>query len=300
MPPAVYTLRDASGYGARNFSCIAVREMYPELQAPETESCLIQVRPDRTLIEDDRETLYTGIWQSPSGLVLVADHRGIIRMADGKNSTALPGPARVYIDGIWAPAEGFIVVWGATVEARPVMFQFAGKNWTEIAIAIPDRVTAVHGISPEVFYAVGLGGWSGRYDGNRLRVETDRSRSVLYGLHVVGEDEAYACSTSGDVMRGTADGWTTVARWQHTPLRAAAKFQGELWVAAAQGGLLKLQAGELQQASPIQADRLRVTSGGMLCCAPQVIAFTTDGRAFTHTTIDELFQSARRTQETPV
>ncbi len=230
----------------------------------------------------------TGLWRSPSGAVFVSN------MTDSKvlfhpdlegdpkrkfEETKLGAP----LDGVWGLDDTFVLTWGATFEGKRFIFRFDGKKWKELPA--PDfDVIAIHGLDPELLYAVGSGGGVARWEGRawkRFPAPTDES---LNSVFVAGPDEVYATGGAGTLLEGSAHGWGKIAEGpvKGMPLLAVAKWKKDLWVAGGQFGLFK-RVGTQNKLKCIKPNMRAVdfdTRGNLLVACEDFIGQTVDGKEF--------------------
>ncbi|MCP3065267.1 hypothetical protein LXT21_41490 [Myxococcus sp. K38C18041901] len=231
----------------------------------------------------------TRLWRSPSGAVFassVTDSKVLFHPdlhGDPKHrfeSMKLGAP----LNGVWGLDDDFVLAWGATFENTRHVFRYDGKKWKELPA--PDfEVRAMHGLSPDLVYAVGVGGGVARWDGKawkRFPMPTDE---VLNSVFVADEDEIYATGGSGSLLEGSAHGWGRIAESPvpGMPLFGVAKWKKGLWVAAGQFGLFKRVGNQnkLECIKPnLPAMGLDARKNLLISCRDR-IAESADGKAFT-------------------
>ena len=252
----------------------------------------------RNTVEDDEmfQTLHFGttgwltrLWRSDSGAVFASSTTGsqVYYHPDpqgdekrGFESVKLGAPP----EGVWGLSDDFVLVWGATYEETNHLFRFDGKKWKEMKA--PDfDVRAIHGIAPDLLYAVGVGGGVARWDGRtwkRFPVPTDE---VLNSVFVAGPDEIYATGNAGTLLEGSAHGWGKIGESPVSgmPLLAVARWKKDLWVAGGQFGLFK-RVGTQNKLKCVKPNLRAVdldVRGNLLISCEDVIVETADGKAYT-------------------
>jgi hypothetical protein len=144
----------------------------------------------------------------------------------------------------------------------------------------------MHGVAPDLVYAVGREGLVARWDGRKWTKVVTPGRGVLTDVHVVGEDEMYAVGSGGQLLQGSIHGWAEVLN-ASGPLFGIAKWKGEVWVAAEEQGVMKLAAPKLVSMKPnIKATGLDAR-GDLLVSSPAAVAGTADGIAYVGTTAEK-------------
>jgi hypothetical protein len=225
---------------------------------------------------------YTMLWRSPSRRVFVSDAAGAVHVhpdldkrdaglwrSDSLDATVL---------GVWGLDDTCVFAWGIRDKAS-VMFQWNGKSWKPVPS--PGRVVRMSGVSRDAIMAVGTEGLIARWDGNGWRAIPGPTSETLSGIHVVTNDEWYACGQGGSLLEGSSFGIQARSRWPG-PLQDVAKFADRVWVASGATGLLRLKGktNELEVAKAnIKAMSFdaRVT---LLIAASDAIVSTSDGKRF--------------------
>ncbi|QSQ11627.1 hypothetical protein [Myxococcus landrumensis] len=230
----------------------------------------------------------TRLWRSPRGAVFVSsttdaevsyhpDLRG-----DPKHKfecTKLGVP----LNGVWGLDDSFVLAWGATFEGTRHVFRYDGKKWKELPA--PDfEVRAMHGLAPDLVYAVGVGGGIARWNGKTWKNFPSPTDEVLNSVFVEDEDEMYATGGAGSLLEGSAHGWGRIAEGPvpGMPLLGVAKWKKGLWVAAGQFGLFK-RVGTQNKLECIKPNLWSVDLDArqdLLISCRDFIAATTDGKKF--------------------
>lgn len=221
---------------------------------------------------------FTGLWRSPAGHVYVssADSAVVVNAAPGVRA----GPWKEHkvqgtLSGVWGLDDRFVLAWGIH-RGKGIMHRFDGTRWSEIES--PGEVYGVHGIAPNLVYAVGVQGLISRWDGARWQKVPSPTRAVLSDVFVADESEMYAV---GDhvVLQGSAHGWTEVVEGA-SHMFGVAKWKGVVFVGGAGAGLLKLARNKLVPVDPeINAERIDAR-GELIVSSPGAIAVSADGKEF--------------------
>jgi hypothetical protein len=181
------------------------------------------------------------------------------------------------MQGVWGLNDNCVFAW-CKINLKPAVLFWNGKTWTELP-APPDEIAGMHGISPEMVYAVGANGLIARWDGHswtRASVATDQ---FFISVFVASHDEMYAVGHGAALWEGSSGGWGKVADGPGV-LQGVAKFAGEVWVGGQKAGLLRRDGNKLVVANPdlhaIALDSRKV----LLITTHDEIAETTDGKTF--------------------
>lgn len=293
----------ASGKDQDNFACIAYRYAGPQLEG-ERESWIFQFQNKVPAASQPRPTLYSGLWQSPTGKLFVSDQAGVIRTGVGFGKAAKwtdrPMPRQARLGGVWGLHDNFVLTWGKTPKMEPVMFRFDGQQWHEEAS--PGEVVTIHGLSENLIRAAGHKGLIARREADGRWTQIPSPAQITFkDVKVVGPDEFWLTANPGRLFQGSQHGVVEVLHWELSELLAAAKFKGDLWVAGTEAGLLKLKGHSLEPVKDnIKAERLEVGPSGMLITSPEAIAFTPDGKSFKGRLVQEFAVLAQKAQATPL
>jgi hypothetical protein len=236
----------------------------------------------------------TELWRSPAGHTYVSNANGLVKtctdLSQRSPETWQSTDVDAQLMGIWGVSDAAVYTWGkAGPEDR--LFRFDGKTWTRMPS--PGNVSVLHGLSPDLLYAVGYDGLLARWDGRawtRLQVP---AKSHFTGLFVAGPDEVYATTEKGELWEGTSHGWAKRAGGFDTLLDVA-KFKGEVWVAGGDDGLLRLKSttNELECIKPNIHAKSFDTRGNLLITTKDFVAQTADGVKF-QSRGREVFQQVR-------
>lgn len=187
----------------------------------------------------------TDLWRSPRGVVHVSTAGRMVRLEQDTSGSKWRREVQTLdaaLSGVWGLDDSLVFAWGER-GSEPAMFVSNGDGWR--AIPSPGYVNGVHGIAPDLIYAVGAQGLLARWNGttwSRLPSFTD---TMLSRVFVVSPDEMYAVGAGKRLLEGTVHGWSEVL---HTdfPLMDVAKHGGAVFVAAGPEGLFTLEGRSLK------------------------------------------------------
>jgi hypothetical protein len=223
-------------------------------------------------------TWFTGVWQSPSGRVYAACAHSAVCVNEDPGVRAAPWKeikVQGTLAGVWGLDDRFVLAWGIH-RGKGVMVRFNGKTWSPMPS--PGEVYGVHGLAPNLVYAVGMKGLIARWDGVRWKKLSSPTSTVLSDVHVAGEDEMYAVG-KGVVLQGSRHGWKVAAKGA-SHMFGVAKWKGEVYVGGAGEGLLKLVRNKLVPVDPeIKAERIDAR-GELIVSSPGAVAVSADGKEF--------------------
>lgn len=243
----------------------------------------------------------TRLWRSPRGAVFASSttdskviyHPDLHGDEKRKFESMKLG---VPLNGVWGLEDDFVLAWGATYEGTRHVFRYDGKRWQDMP-APKFEVRAMHGLAPDLVYAVGVGGGLARWNGKTWRRVATPTKEVLNSVFVATEDEVYATGGDGSLLQGNKREWDRIAEPSVPvrPLLGVAKWNNELWVAAGRRGLLKRTAkGELECVKPnLRAVDLDARKDLIIACG-DMIATTKTGKSFTATGQDCLLKQRAR------
>jgi hypothetical protein len=221
---------------------------------------------------------FRGLWRSPAGHVYVASADSAVFVNADSGVRAGPwkeNKLQGTLRGVWGLDDRFVLTWGVH-RGKELMYRFDGKKWSPMES--PGEIYGVHGLSPNLVYAVGLKGLIARWDGARWNKVPSPTKAVLSDVHVAGEDEMYAVG-DGVVLQGSLHGWTTATEGA-SHMFGVAKWKGEVFVGAAQEGLMKLVRNKLVLVdAEIKAERIDAR-GELLVSSPDAVAVSDDGKDF--------------------
>jgi hypothetical protein len=262
--------------------------------------------PDETTLTHTRwawKNFLTGIWRSPSGRVYVSDGTlaGVHVFFDVMDLDQPPVdyllPDGAAPEGIWGLSDECVFTWGTRMDAQrnktyPV-FRFDGKVWHELPS--PGRpVEMMHGIAPDLVYAVGWGGLIARWNGAAWTEFPAPTREILTDVHVETWDELYAVGGQGIFLEGSASGWGFAGSnpLGPVPFASVAKYQGEVYLGAQGVGLMKRAAGggAIEEFKPnIAAGHMEVRENLIITCRSELVG-TSDNVSFYSSAEDMLYE----------
>jgi len=275
---AKHDLGRASGKSLEDCHVLCYRRDARRSFSPyEDESYVIQVAGDVPVCIFGGQGWLTGLWRSPTGRVyLSASTSGAFVSKDSGSVAAgvfdnypIGGCA-----GIWGLDDSFAVAWGGGFKNPPHMHRWDGGTWQPMPPP-PAVVVDVHGVAPDLLYAVGMDGLIARWDGKAWTRVPSSVTWTISGIHVAGPDEMYAVGHGAGVLVGSAYGWSEVLR-ARGPVTCVSKYQEDVYVGATFEGL----SVTLVPLRPdLQASGFDARSG-LLVSSPTDVAFSTDGNAF--------------------
>lgn len=229
----------------------------------------------------------SGLWRAPDGEVFVADARGAVHhFRDGCAPGARWETHRLggVVRGVWGTREDDVWAW-SMVPGGARLHRWDGAQWREVAA--PGVVAAMHGVAPDLVYAVGAEGLVAAWDGDRWRrvgAPTDRPLSSVF---VADAREMYAVGPGGDLLEGSVHGWIGRASFEG-PLQSVAVWRGGVLVGAGAAGLMRLDGTELAPWKPaVEAEHFDAR-GALLVTTPGAVVETLDGRSYRGTPLDEV------------
>jgi hypothetical protein len=184
-------------------------------------------------------TWLTMLWVSPKGVAYVSELDEHVWRSEkpAKFEAWKEYAVPATLAGVWGLDDSNVFAWGVG-NGGPKMFRWNGSKWSEMDS--PGEVARMHGLSKEHILAVGAEGLLARFDGKRWTQIPLRTGENLMGVHVAGPDEFHACGEGGNLLEGSRHGWRERARMDH-PLLDVAKFEGSVFVAGGEEGLLSLK-----------------------------------------------------------
>jgi hypothetical protein len=202
-----------------------------------------------------------------------------LRPAGGWDITELPAALR----GVWGLDEQHVYTWGSWRGAFP-WFAWDGSRWTPM----PDPgfdVRGVHGLTPELVYAVGHAGQVAQWDGSEWRLFGTPTRDILTSVFVAAPDEIYAAGNDGTVLEGSASSWRKLAAIPPaSALSGVVKHQDSLLVGGGAQGLFR--RGSTSDQFECVEPNLTVNGldnrGALLVSADECVSSSADGRTFSH------------------
>ena len=227
----------------------------------------------------------TGLWYSESRTAYVTQSRGkmsiLPELPTLDSSRVITTDLPAALMGVWGLSDEYVIAWGDRAQGEGMMFLWDGKAWNEIPAPGP-RVIDVHGPARDLVYAVGEKGLISRWDGHAWNRVTSPTDSVLSSVHVVSENEMYACGPGQRLLDGSIHGWSVAIEADHS-LFSVAKFGDDLWVGAGELGLMRRVGAGLEVVKEkIKTRKIEVRSE-MIMSAPDKVAFSPDGKSFKST-----------------
>lgn len=234
-----------------------------------------------------------GLWRAlPSERVYACDtHQQSVHVWDDVMDQSKP--ARVHhlgfgAEGIWGLDEQHVYVWGIRqrvpgTAGEPHLVRFDGTSWKDMPHP-GFYIVEMHGIAPDLIYAVGRGGIA-RWDGGSWHTLPLPTAGIFTDVFVAGPDEMYATTLNGALLEGTANGWSVITRTidDRLPYACVIKFADELLVGGSFQGLFR-RVGKthvLEHVDPeLRANQFEARAGTLIVTTPDRIAGSTDGVSF--------------------
>lgn len=193
----------------------------------------------------------TGCWRAPSGVAYFSNASDLrITVMDDPIGGSVPPrlyPLGILPKGIWGLDDEHVWTWGMRKregKQEQALFFFDGKEWSEVPS--PDfAISAMHGTSPDLLYAVGWQGGIARLDRGAWTRFPAPTAEVLSDVFVAGPDEIYAVGEGGMLLEGSSNGWAEVWHTQGDGLGlfAVAKFLDTLYIGAGPLGAFRRVGG---------------------------------------------------------
>ncbi|MFN0062563.1 MAG: hypothetical protein ACKVPX_08590 [Myxococcaceae bacterium] len=260
------------------------------------ESIVVVVSPEKqpgkihVNLVDISNGVHCGLWMSPEETLFVATRQDrVLRLPKAFRPRLtykdyVVDEIRSTLSDVWGLSADFVLTWGirgvGEAQEYPV-FRFDGKKWKEIPSPKFD-IYAMHGLSPDLVYAVGDGAiavWNGA-KWKRVPAPVEQYTSVF----VASPTEVYAVGrTQALVVEGGPKGFKTIAALDvPLGLDAVTKWKGDLWVGAESAGLfkrvVKTKKFELVHKG-VRASSFDVRDSFVMSC-PTAIATTLNGKDF--------------------
>jgi len=274
-----YIMSHASGLARSDFHFLALRfDQRYGFKPSEGESWILRYKDGTLSSLRGGLSWFTGLWHSPEGHVYVSDAATGVDVNPDPGLRAAPWQEHklpATLAGVWGLDDRFVLAYGIH-RGKGVMFRFDGKKWAPMES--PGEIYGVHGLAPNLIYAVGVRGLIARWDGARWHKIPSPTKAVLAGVYVADEGEMYAVG-DGVVLQGSLHGWTEAAEGD-THMVGVAKWKGEVFIGAAGAGLMKLKKNKLVPVDPeLKAERIDAR-GELLVSSPDAIAISSDGKDF--------------------
>jgi hypothetical protein len=224
---------------------------------------------------------FTMLWRSPEGTAYASDTNEAVWWSRTVKDRASWKADEVgaSLSGVWGLSDECVFAWGRSRPGDWVMFQRSGKGWNEIPC--PGEVVRLHGLAPNLVYAVGAGGLLARWNGSQWKQVPVDTVETLTGIFVVSPDEYYASGEGGTLLSGGASGCKPRLKWTG-PLWDVAKFRDELWLAGDQSGLLRVKGRtkEVEAVKPnVKALSFDARKELLISCSNMIVG-TADGKKF--------------------
>jgi len=274
-----YIMSHASGLSRSDFHFLALRfDQRYGFKPGEGESWILRYKDGTLSSLRGGLGYFTSLWHSPAGHVYVASAYSAVHVNPDPGLRAAPWQEHKLegvLAGVWGLDDRFVLAWGIH-RGKGIMYRFDGKKWS--SIESPGEIYGVHGLAPNLVYAVGVKGLIARWDGARWKKFPSPTKAVLSGVFVADEGEMYAVG-DGVVLQGSAHGWTEAAE-ADSHMVGVVKWKGEVLVGAAEEGLMKLVRNKLVPVDPeIKAERID-SRGELIVSTPEAIAISSDGKDF--------------------
>lgn len=249
------------------------------------------------------KSFLTGLWRSPSGRVYVSDATlgGVHIFEDVMDHARAPIdfvlPDDVGTEGIWGLSDVCVFTWGTRMDAQrrksyPV-FRFDGKVWHELPS--PGKpVEMMHGIAPDLVYAVGWEGLISKWNGSTWTEFPTPTREIITAVHVESWDELYAVGAQGTFLEGSASGWGFAGSnpLGPVPFAGVAKYKGEVYLGAQGAGLMKRApgGGSVVEFKPkVDGGHMEARENLIITCPSRTVG-TSDNQTFRSSPRDKFFE----------
>ncbi|MDO9019533.1 MAG: hypothetical protein Q8S73_43890 [Deltaproteobacteria bacterium] len=286
--PIAWTYRGVSGLSADDFHFLADRydDTYGWSEDMAESWIGRVVRGQMYLLLGHRGWL-TRLWRAPSGRAWASEggmRPGVHVETSGElltpqwSFTPLPG----VLSGVYGLDESNVFAFGQRVQSpgiHGIVHRWDGSRWAETPPP-PGLFLGMHGLRPDLVYAVGDGGIVARWDGLQWVRVPAPTRAVLSSVQVVSEDEIHACGAGYRVLEGSVHGWAEriIA---DGPLLSLGVFQGKVLVTTGSRGIHAVEGNRLVEwAKDVPATQLDAR-GDLLAACPDELVATRDGETFT-------------------
>ena len=298
--PIAWTYRGVSGLSADDFHFLADR--YDDTYGwseDMAESWVGRVVRGQMYLLLGHPGWLTGLWRAPSGRAWASEggmRTGVLVETSGElltprwSFTPLPG----VLSGVYGLDESNVFAFGQRVRQpgiHGIAHRWDGLQWTETP-SPPGLFLGMHGLRPDLVYAVGDGGIVARWDGLQWVRVPAPTRSVLSSVQVVSEDEIHVCGVGYRVLEGSVHGRAerVIA---DGPLQSLGVFQGKVLVTTGDRGIHAVEGNTLVPwAKDVPATQLDAR-GDLLAACPDELVATRDGAEFLRIPI-EVFREATR------
>ena len=211
------------------------------------------------------------LWRSPHGNLYAAGEAGRVHSYRNGRWHVTKTPASSMLTCIWGPDDSQIYA-----TTKGAILRFDGEQWTFATTNHDYYIDRLRGTSGQDIYAVGRRGLMLHFDGRSWRVIDVPTNLDLSAVCPVARDLAYVVGPEGIVMIGSGNYWKLLD-FDDIDFVDVAEYQGVIYLAAAEKGILRLENDELIPClTDIQATRL-TAAGGFLCAAGDLSVHRFDG-----------------------
>jgi hypothetical protein len=159
-------------------------------------------------------------WRSPSGVTFAPSYSGDVHVISPPVGTERARVRTDELEGVltnaWGLSDDLVFVWGirrwTERGGENVMYRWDGRSWSGVTPPSPgpETVHGMHGVRPDLIYAVGRGGLIARWDGHAWTRAASPTGSVLSRVLVVDETRMYANGPGRRLLEGSLYGWTQI------------------------------------------------------------------------------------------
>jgi hypothetical protein len=221
----------------------------------------------------------TRVWTSPAGHFWVSSMAGEIYEETTTGGGYRTHPLPALPSGVWGLDDRCVYAWS---ESQDRLYRWDGARWIEMPC--PGSLLVMTGTAPDDLIAGGYDGSLWRWDGQTWTPAAIGFRGGVCGLALAGPDQAWACTTEGDVVEITRFGVQRLARWEG-PLLDVTVIGDDVYLAGGASGLLRVSAGTnviegvTDDFGPERFDKR--ADGRVIISAGRGVLETTDGQSFT-------------------
>lgn len=269
----------ASGTAFEDMSLLGYRwDSQWGMRPTEMDSHLLLSEPELLRAPLYKSGWLTGAWRSAESRTTFVSDAGqaVHRVA------AVPRDDGTFVDsdmfpssmaGVWGFDDDHVYAWGDSAPGQPALYRWDGRRWHDMEC--PGTIYAMHGIAPDLIYAVGELGMVARWNGHRWESFYGGTKARLASVFVASADEMYACGVSGVILEGSVHGWVPRLT-SGGPFYSIAKFANRVLVAGGYHGLLELDGVRVETlTADVVAEKLEARGQLILSC-PKSIYVTTD------------------------
>lgn len=285
-----HVFQAAVGASIEDCVALAYRMSQPDAPRDELESWIARYDGGRlSLLNQNARGWAMRLWQSPSRKVYVggywAEGRGIAvhEPSVGWRQIDL---GEGYYEGVYGLSDDYVFAWGGAHENATFMSIWEGRAWRQIPS--PGQVINLHGVAPDLVFAVGADGLIARWDGSTWTRMVCPGAGFLNSVHVVSADEVYATGPSRRVLAGSIYGWSERAVLPFNGY-GVVKWNDEVWIAGGLAGLHRLRDDRIELIDEgVWAEKMLLGDGCVLMTARSHLHDTKDGKSFRTIGLDEL------------